>query len=326
MKIGRNFTNMLETSYLDDSEKQLFEQGKISVGDMDARVQIRAKGDIIGQIDTAKANGLSHIELDGGIPNPFLGLEDDYIKKCAEHAQSSGITVSLHLPYTYVSASVCALQEEDRKVAVELLKKYIDLAAAIKCVSVVMHPGSVPFYQASGDYLEIVRSSLIKSLEDLYVYTSNKNIIFHLENNTAFDCYGVENEEIINVLNILASKGMYVKYCFDIGHWFTRLDVQKDIQIPQPPEIVFDEIPKNMLYEVHLNDYIPVIKKFHPPLHYEKGLLKRSNLVNLIKKFKEKGVEIIVVETAVREIHELLNARDIMDKETQYLKDIIEEC
>lgn len=39
--------------------------------------------------------------------------------------------------------------------AVELQKKYIDFASKIGAESIVMHPGSVPFYQATGGYLKI---------------------------------------------------------------------------------------------------------------------------------------------------------------------------
>ena len=84
MKIGRNFTNMLETSFLSDKERELFRKGKLPVHDMDARVQVRAKKDIINQLKVGKEIGLTHIELDGGIPNPFLEMSDEEIKKCEE--------------------------------------------------------------------------------------------------------------------------------------------------------------------------------------------------------------------------------------------------
>ena len=66
-----------------------------------------------------------------------------------------------------------------------------------------------------------------------------------------------------------------------------------------------------------------MIKKFHPPLYYEKGPLKRENLAELAKKFKDKNVEIVVVETAVREIDEVLNAGDILKKDTEYLNEVL---
>ncbi|MCK4648415.1 hypothetical protein KAT51_02710, partial [bacterium] len=74
--------------------------------------------------------------------------------------------------------------------------------------------------------------------------------------------------------------------------------------------------------EIHLNDYIPKIKKFHPPLHYQKGLLKRKNLERFAQVAKEKEVELIVVETAVRDPQELLNAHKLLRDETDYLNEI----
>ncbi len=322
MRIGRNFTNMLEASFLNDEERILFKDGKLPVYNMDARVQIRAKRDIINQLKVGREIGLTHIELDGGVPNPFLEISDDEIKKAEKYAINTDMTISLHLPYTYAAASTCAFQESDRKIAVELQKRYIDFASKLGCISLVMHPGAVPFYQAVGEYLVMLKESLVKTLQELYPYAEKRNIVFHLENNTAFDSFGVENNELLDIINTVNKKGMNIKYCFDIGHWFTRVDVDKDKKIPEPPESVFDEIPESLLYEVHLNDYIPVIKKFHPPLYYEKGFLKKENLISLAKKFYEKKLEIVVVETAVREINELLNAKEILQKETEYLNRI----
>ena len=89
MRIGRNFTNMLETSFLTDEERKLFKEGNLPVYNMDARVQIRAKRDIINQLKVGKDIGLTHIELDGGVPNPYLEISDEEIKKAQsliEHA------------------------------------------------------------------------------------------------------------------------------------------------------------------------------------------------------------------------------------------------
>jgi len=324
MKIGRNFTNMLETSFLTKEERELFREGKLPVYNMDARVQIRAKRDIINQLEVGKKIGLDHVELDGGVPNPFLEMSDDEIAAAKAKAEELQMSLSLHLPYTYVGAATMAFQESDRKISSELQKKYLDFAAKLGCVSAVMHPGSVPFYQALGDYLVMLRESLITTLKELYPYAAGRKIMLHLENNTAFDGYGVENGELINILNEVNAEGMDVKYCFDIGHWFTRGLSQFGKEIPDPPESIVREIPDNLLYQVHLNDfYIEGDKfKFHPPLQYETGFLKKENLKNLAGMFRDKGVQIVVVETAVREIEELLNAGDILAAETEYLNEV----
>ncbi|MBN2408020.1 MAG: sugar phosphate isomerase/epimerase [Elusimicrobia bacterium] len=325
MKIGRNFTNMLETSYLTDKERVLFKKGELPVHNMDARVQIRAKRDIKGQLRVGKEIGLGHIELDGGVPNPFLEMDDSEISGAAEFAKETGMTLSLHLPYTYVGAATCALQESDRLIAVALMKEYMDFAARIGCVSVVMHPGSVPFYQAVGEYLAMLEESLLKTLGELYPYAKERGLVFHMENNTAFDSYGVENDECIGIIKKANAQGMDIKYCFDIGHWFTiGLPQFGSRPIPDPPESIVEKIPPEMMYQVHLNDFIIEGNKFkfHPPLHEQKGFLKKENLKNLAGIFRDKGVQIVVVETAVREIEELLGAKDIIRKETEYLNEV----
>jgi len=76
------------------------------------------------------------------------------------------------------------------------------------------------------------------------------------------------------------------------------------------PEDIMNTIPDNMLYQVHLNDFWintdpqgagkgkPPFK-FHPPLQYEIGYLKKSNLVKLAEYFRNKGVEVVVVGTEI---------------------------
>ncbi len=323
MKIGRDFTNLLNPLFLADEEREALKTGKLQVSDVDAKVQIKVKKDILKQLEIAKQLGIKHIEHDGGIPNPYLSISDKELEVVKETAKKYGITLSLHLPYTFVANAIASLQEEDRELAVKLLKKYIDQAEKIGCINCVLHPGSVPFYQANGEYLNIVKESLYKSYTELANYAYKNNIMLHLENNTAFDFIITEIEDCIELLERIDTTGKTIKFCFDIGHWFTRADMGKNI--PNPPEKIFELIPEKYVGQMHLNDYIPVIKKFHPPLYYEKGLLKRQNLVNLLKIMKQKNVELVVVETAVREVDELLNSIEIITKEQNYLEKILNE-
>ncbi|MEW6556191.1 MAG: sugar phosphate isomerase/epimerase family protein [Elusimicrobiota bacterium] len=321
MRIGRDFTNLLNTTFLSDDEKRKLKEGTLTVADMDAKVQIESKRDIVNQINVAADVLLDHVELDGGIPNPFLQISSSAVLKAKKTAYKKNITLSLHLPYTYICAAVCAFQKEDRELAVGLLKLYIDFAAKLNCINIVMHPGSVPFYQAVGLYRKQVTENLLKSLRDLVPYTYRKGIMFHLENNTAFDSILVDIEECLEILEMIDSRGKTIKFCFDIGHWFTRADA--GCQVPNPPENIMNTIPEKYISQVHLNDYIPVVKKFHPPLHYQSGFLKKENLKNLFEVFRKKKVEIVVLETAVREVDELLNTSEIMKKEAEYVKDIM---
>ena len=323
IRLGRDFTNLLNTQFLTEQERQQLKEGKLLVFDMDAKVQIKAKQDIINQIRVAKETGISHVELDGGIPNPFLDITPQECGKVLEFARKNGVTFSFHIPYTFVATAAAAFQEADRKVAVTLIKRYIDISAELDCNNIVMHPGAVPFYQTTGEYGRLAIKSIVNSLSELAAYAQEKKLVLHLENNTAFDCIAFEIEECLEILNEVNKKGNNLKFCFDIGHWFTRADAGK--KIPEPPENIINSIPAGILGQVHLNDYIPVVKKFHPPLHFESGLLKRGNLVNLMKKFKDKGVSLVVVETAVRDVDDLLNSRKIIEDEQKYLKGIIDE-
>jgi len=320
MRIGRNFTNLLETMYLTDEEKKALKEGKLSVPDMDAKVQIKSKRNIRFQIEIAKEIGIEHVELDGGIPNPFLSMTDEEIEDAKKSSEEYGISLSLHLPYTFVSESIVSFQKEEREIAVSLLKRYIDFAEKLGCISVNLHPGRVPFYQAQGMYFEIVKEGIKESLSELGNYCKGRGIKFHLENNTYFDNIFKEIDEIVELLFDLRKKNVEIYFCFDIGHWFTRGSFGFDI--PTPPEDVFLKIPEELLYEVHLNDYIVEKKIFHPPLHYQHGPLKKENLKNLAKYFKEKGVELIVVETAVRDVDELLNSKKLLLDESKFLKEI----
>jgi len=322
LRIGRNFTNLLETMYLTDDEKKALKEGKLTVLDMDAKVQVKSKRNISFQIEIAKEIGIDHVELDGGIPNPFLSMTDKEIEKSKSKSKELGITLSLHLPYTFIAESIVSFQREEREVAVNLLKRYIDFAEKLNCISVNMHPGRVPFYQAEGRYLEIVREGIKESLTELANYSSKKGIKFHLENNTYFDNIFKEVDEIVELLLSLRKKDVDISFCFDIGHWFTRGSFS--LEIPDPPEDIFLKIPDELLWEVHLNDYIVEKKKFHPPLHYQSGPLKKENLKKLAKYFKEKGVELVVVETAVRDVDELLNSKELLLKESSYLREVLE--
>jgi len=330
MRLGRNFTNMLETTFLTDEEKKDLKAGKLTVPDMDATVQIKAKKDIKGQIEVIREIGLNHIELDGGMPNPFLAMADDEIEGIKKYAEEKGVSISVHLPYTFVAQSVVTFQEEDRLAACALMKRYVDFAKKIGARLVNMHPGSVPFYQAAGRYLDIANKSVRTSSRELAQYCKEKGLLMHVENNTAFDTIGVEQDDMLKLMKDVRSGGLDVKYCFDIGHWFTRaLPMFGKKELADPVESIIEGIPAEMLYEVHLNDFWinPDPKgqppfKFHPPLHREQGFLKRKNLENMNKLFKEKAVEIVVVETAVRDMNDLLNGIAVLKEESAYLAEI----
>jgi len=322
MRLGRDFTNLLYFEYLSDEDKQRLEAGEIVVADMDAVVQVTAKSDIMRQVSVAKATGLDHVELDGAVPNAYLDFTDEKKREVKDFAAKHGITLSLHLPYSYVGASVCAPDEFDRQAAAGLQRRYLEFAAGIGCKYCVLHPGVVPFYHATGKYFELVRASLIRTVLELGRFAAEHGVDLCLENNTAFDNVFTEPHEICDVLSEVRKSGVNVHFCFDIGHWFTRADVGKPI--PDPPEKIIEEIPSGFFKEIHLNDYIPVKRVFHPPLYEEIGLLKRKNLERYAELVEWKGAELIVVETAFKTKEQVLQRDEIMRKENEYLRSIFE--
>lgn len=320
MKIGRSFTNLLYSNYLDEENKEKLMSGEMEVRDTDALVEMEAKGDIPGQIKEAEKIGIDHVELDGAIPNPYLDFSEEEKDKARKAKESSDISLSLHFPYTFVADCLCAPAERERKTASDLLKEYIEFASDIGCSYLNAHPGSVPFYQTEGKYREKVRESLKKSLVELGKFASQKDMDLHIENNVASASVFVEPEELKGVVEDVRSEGVDIYFNFDIGHWLTRADAGREI--PVPPENIVKKIPKEMVKELHLNDYIPGKRIFHPPLHEQKGLLQRENVENYAEIVKEKNAELIVLETAFRTREHIKNKEEILRKETNYIEKI----
>ncbi len=320
MRLGRNFTNLMEFEYLTEDEKEKFLNDELKVADMDALAQGRFKKDIKRQVDAAVDVGLKHIELDGGIPNPYLQMSKQELEDAGKYAAKNDITLSMHLPYTFVADCTCCFQEEDRQTACDYLKKYIDVSEILGCTYCVMHPGSVPFYQAEGKYLDIMNEMLVRSLKDLGAYCMEKDILLHMENNTKFDVGFVTQEEIYPILNEVRDDGIDVRFCFDLAHTFTLVETSDEI--PDPPEKIYEDIPSELLFSLHVGDYVPEETLFHPPIHEERGKMKKKNFENMARIFEEKGVEVVIIETAVRDKEDLINGYDIMAEETAFLADI----
>ena len=321
MKLGRNFTNTFVLDKLSAAEKKKVLSEEYDLFSMNALGLIKFKKDISSQIKLAKEFDLDHIELDADVPNPYPDFNEEEREKVREEAKEAGISLSLHLSYSNAGSSVCSLQELDRKKAVELQKVYIDFASDIGARYLVMHPGSAPFYMVSEIYRKRLEEALVKTLVELGNYAKERNLLLHLENNVAFDNIFVEPEDCIEVVEEVRKKGIEVYFNFDIGHWFTRADCGKEL--PDEPERVMERIPKELVRELHLNDYVPGEKTFHPPLHLETGPLKRKNLENYFEIVKKLEPELIVLETAYKYLDQVKNRKKILEEETAYIKELM---
>ena len=322
MRLGRDYTNCLVYDHLSEEQKAAFRRGEIDLGTMNALALEKAKKDVKLQLEITKALGLNHVELDGDSPNPYLDMSKEERQHIRELAKSYDVTLSLHLPYSYVGGSICAPQESDRRIAVKIHKQCIQFAADVGAIYVNTHPGTAPFWHRVGWYLNLITESLKKSLEELGKMCNDLGIALHLENNTAFDEIFSELPDCIRVVREMREKDVEIFLNFDIGHWFTRADNGKDV--PDPPENIMEEIPSDFIKELHLNDYVPGEKMFHPPLHLEWGLLKRANLERYARIVKRKGVETIVLETAFKSVEQVLEGKELLQKETAYIKSIME--
>ncbi len=320
MRLGRNFRNLLYFEYLGEEDKRRLKAGELSVADMNATVQVKAKGDIARQVQVAKTTGLDHVELYGSVPNPYLTLTGEAKQEVKSAAEGANISLSLHLPFNYVGANICAPDEIDRQAAVKLHKRYLEFASSVGCEYCVLHPGVVPFYHTSGKYLGLIRTNLVRSVLELGEFAAARRIVLHLENNTAFDNVFDEPGEVSSVVEEVRRHGVEVYFNFDIGHWFTRVDFGKPV--PNPPEKIIEEIPDGMFKEVHLNDYVPGKRIFHPPLQEGLGLLKRDNLVRYAQLVRDKGAELIVVETAITTKEQVMRRDEIMQGENGFLRAI----
>lgn len=323
MRLGRDFTNLLEYEYLTKDDREAFLAGKLTVSDMDATVQIKVKADIPRQCQVAAETGLQHVELDGGIPNPYLTLTPDQIKKARAAAEKFGITLSMHLPYTFVSSATCGFQEEDRQAAVAYLKRYLDVAAALGCRFTVMHPGQIPFYQAVGRYLEISNGMLLASLTELGGYSDKKNMPLHMENNTFWDGRLYTSDECLPILQEVRRRGINLKFCFDLAHEFTGCKTIDEI--PAHPEERYRNVPNEFYMGVQVGDFLPEGRLFHPPMHRQLGRLKREHFVNMFRILREKGAEYIVIESAVREKDDLIGAFDLQAEEARFMRAAFDE-
>ncbi|MDI6643023.1 MAG: sugar phosphate isomerase/epimerase family protein [Candidatus Hodarchaeaceae archaeon] len=322
VRLGRDYTNCFVFDNLGASDKRAFEKGELDLGSINAVSLEKTKRNVEQQIKVTRELGMTHLELDADSPNPYLDFDGDRRREVKEDAESYGVTLSLHLPYSYIGACVCAPQGRDRRVAVELHRRCIQFAADVGAKYLVMHPGSVPFYHRSGKYMEYIHDSLFKSLLELGKFASELGLALHLENNTAFDGIYSEIEDCLSMVREVREKGVDIYFNFDIGHWLTRADL--GAQLPDPPESALELLPPDYLKELHLNDYVPGERMFHPPIHLGWGLLQRGNLERYARLVKRKGVEVVVLETALKNVEQVLDRREILEQETKYVRDIFE--
>lgn len=326
MKLGRNFTNTFIFDVLSKEEQSKILDGSLSLFSMNALGLIKFKENVEFQIKKAKELGLSHVELDCDVPNPYPEFSKPRREKIKKFAEDNGISLSVHLSYSNAGSSVSSLQELDRSYAVKLQKVYVDFASDIGAKYVIMHPGTAPFYMISDLYMKQFFTAIVKSFTEVGKYAQDKGIVPHIENNVSFDSIFVEPEDCIEVVKAVRANGVKLYFNFDIGHWFTR--AEKGKEIPSNPAEKMEIIPDDYICEVHLNDFIPSSMDpqkqftFHPPLNQTAGPLQRKNLENYWEVLKKKKPKLILLETAFKKLEQVKDRENIIKQETEYIKSI----
>ena len=83
------------------------------------------------------------------------------------------------------------------------------------------------------------------------------------------------------------------------------------------------KIPKEIVKELHLNDFVPKTFTFHPPLHLTEGPLQKANLIEYGKIVKTLEPEVIILETAAKVKELLVKRNDIVKEELDYVKECL---
>lgn len=320
MRLGRDFTNCLLPDYLGEEQRKALLNEELDLPSANAMVLEDYKKDVLGQLKVIDKMGMNHLELDSDPPNPYLDFTKEQREEIRETAESMDITLSLHLPYTYIGASLCCFQESDRKIAAVHSQECAKFAADIGAIHVVTHPGKMPFYQAKGKYREQAKEAVVRSLAEIYEVCKPEGVNLHLENNVAFDNFMVGIDECIELVRKARDQGTEAYFNFDIGHWFTRADAGG--KIPDDPVEELEDLPEELLKELHLNDYVPEKIIFHPPLHLQWGPLKREVLERYAKIVEDKRVETIVLETALKNVDQFRDRDKLLEDEAEYVREI----
>ncbi len=323
IRLGRNFTNLFIVDVLPEDTRNKILSGEIDMFSMNALGLVAFKKDVLKQLDMAKAQGLNHIELDADMPNPYASVTKEERDAIKAKAEEYDITLSVHLSYSGIGSGVACVQKEDRQKAVELQKLYIDFAKDIGAKHVNMHPGTAPFYMAGPEWMKQIEPALIESIVELANYGGDIN--FHVENNVSFDTLYVEPEDGIRLVQKCRKKGAEVYYNLDIGHWFTRelAPGGNAKPVPEHPEEVMKKIPKELVKELHLNDFVPKTFTFHPPLHLTEGPLQKENLIKYGEIVKTLEPEVIILETASKVKEYLVDRNELVKTELEYVKECL---
>jgi len=338
VRLGRDFTNQLSYHFCKPEEKkQADDDNKNGVWypDILATGVQRQKVALGSQLDVIAALKMHHLELDLNPKQPYdkmLQSHPEVFAAFRTKAAEMDISVSTHLSYAYVTASVCAPQAYHRAAGLVTIKREIDIAAALGSKHVVMHGGTIPWWEDNPGNQMYLSQGLTDTLVQAGRYAEEKGIILHLENNVVVDSCFYKIEDCMDVIDAVQKQGVNVLFNFDVGHFMTCADKGMDISALET--ILEDErVAKYSTGIQHLNGYIPQEKdeagnikpgtgRYHPLLHKEESPLKVPNIKNHARLNREIGTFAVTVESAASGYKDMIDMDAQLVEETQ----LVLEC
>ncbi len=162
--------------------------------------------------------------------NPEIGLNgtvlDDYtfkdFKEVAAGLNSSGLTCTIHAPFTDVS--IGAIDKKVRRVSIERLKRAIDIAVIFDAVDMVFHSGWERKIYA--DMLDTWLENATESLLEICEYAEKSSLkimlenVFELDPHLHLELFNRVNQEVLG-------------FCLDVGHVyaFSKTKLNKWIEL-----------------------------------------------------------------------------------------------
>lgn len=323
MRLGRNFRNLLLHDRFTERMRKDLAAGALTAADAEAAVGAKAKADLSRQVEAARAAGYGLLEIDGEVPNPFLRLRPAAVAEARAAAAAAGVSLSFALPHDFAAGALAALQEDDRRLAVRHLKRYLDVAARLGCASAVVRPGVFPARRAVGRFLAAAAAALARSFAELGAYAAGKGVALMAGNGARRDGAFALPSDLYAVVAEANAAGAGLTFAFDVGR---ALSTVGRAGAPLPPvERWIEEAPEGLVTALHLGDVAPEKGHLHPPLHREAGLLKEADWRRVLRAARARGVGTLVLATEAADPSDLAKGIQIVEAETAYLRKALEE-
>ena len=163
---------------------------------------------ILEDLNFAIRNKFNYYEIQAGENEKDLSLGTEIISQAKKHSKENNISLILHASYF---ASLCSINPEVSKNALEFAKKEVILANKLRVRKITIHSGRIDLSEEKDTkYFEI----LIRNLKELDKLKRKSKIQIGIENGFKPTTLCKKPEDLLNVVNLV--KGL--KIVFDVGH------------------------------------------------------------------------------------------------------------